>query len=69
MKAPEPESEYLTTREVAALCRVDPRTVSLWIRKGHLMAIRPTGGKYLIPKDQPAILAIKESSELTNGDS
>lgn len=34
----------LTPREVAALFRVDPKTVGRWARDGKLTAIRTLGG-------------------------
>lgn len=34
----------LTPREVAALFRVDPKTVTRWARDGKLEAIRTLGG-------------------------
>jgi excisionase family DNA binding protein len=44
--------DRLTTKEVAALFQVGPRTVTRWVKEGHLVAIRPTGGKLLYPVDQ-----------------
>ncbi len=34
----------LTPAEVAALFRVDPKTVTRWAKAGKLTAIRPLGG-------------------------
>lgn len=39
----EPE-ELLTPAEVAALFRVDPKTVTRWAKAGKLSAIRTLGG-------------------------
>ena len=39
-----PQQELLTPREVAALFRVDPKTVSRWASEGRLNAIRTLGG-------------------------
>lgn len=36
--------ELLTPREVAALFRVDPKTVTRWAKAGKLTAIRTLGG-------------------------
>jgi excisionase family DNA binding protein len=40
---PEPE-ELLTPAEVAAMFRVNPKTVTRWARSGKLTAIRTLGG-------------------------
>ena len=40
----ENEERLLTTGEVAALWRVEPKTVTRWARKGKLNAIRTLGG-------------------------
>jgi excisionase family DNA binding protein len=47
--------EMLTTNEVAALFQRHPRTIGRWHKEGHLVAVRPTGGKYLFPSSQEAI--------------
>ncbi len=36
--------QLLTPREVAALFRVDPKTVTRWAKDGKLAAIRTLGG-------------------------
>ena len=41
--APEPE-QLLTPSEVAAMFRVNPKTVTRWARAGKLTAIRTLGG-------------------------
>jgi excisionase family DNA binding protein len=41
--SPEPES-LLTPAEVAALFRVDPKTVTRWAKAGKLSSIRTLGG-------------------------
>lgn len=41
--APEPEA-LLTPAEVAALFRVDPKTVTRWAKAGKLSSIRTLGG-------------------------
>jgi excisionase family DNA binding protein len=38
------ESHLLTPSEVAALFRVDPKTVTRWAQQGKLHAIRTLGG-------------------------
>jgi excisionase family DNA binding protein len=42
-RAPEPEP-LLTPSEVAAMFRVDPKTVTRWAKAGKLSAIRTLGG-------------------------
>lgn len=45
MTAPIPENEHLLTpAEVAALFRVDPKTVTRWAKAGKLASIRTLGG-------------------------
>jgi excisionase family DNA binding protein len=51
----EPTPDMLISAEVAALFQVDPRTVTRWVKEGHLIAVRPTGGKLLFPATQPTI--------------
>jgi excisionase family DNA binding protein len=41
--SPEPE-RLLTPAEVAAMFRVDPKTVTRWARAGKLSSIRTLGG-------------------------
>ena len=41
--SPEPE-ELLTPSEVAAMFRVNPKTVTRWARSGKISAIRTLGG-------------------------
>ncbi|CAB4759510.1 MAG: BldC family transcriptional regulator [Actinobacteria bacterium] len=50
MTARGPESDYLLTpSEVAALFRVDPKTVSRWAKAGKLTSIRTLGGHRRYP--------------------
>lgn len=42
-RSPEPE-ELLTLAEVATMCRVDPKTVTRWMKAGKLTSIRTLGG-------------------------
>lgn len=45
MSAPQNETDkLLTPGEVAALFRVDPKTVTRWAKAGKLTAIRTLGG-------------------------
>ena len=39
-----PENRLLTPAEVAAMLRVDPKTVTRWARAGKITAIRTLGG-------------------------
>jgi excisionase family DNA binding protein len=41
---PGDEERLLTPAEVAALFRVDPKTVTRWAKDGHLESIRTLGG-------------------------
>ena len=38
------ESELFTSGEVAAMFRVDPKTVTRWARAGKISAVRTLGG-------------------------
>ena len=40
----QPESPLLTPAEVAALFRVDPKTVTRWAQQGKIRSIRTLGG-------------------------
>ena len=40
----QPESRLLTPAEVAALFRVDPKTVTRWAQQGKIHSIRTLGG-------------------------
>lgn len=40
----EPENRFLTPAEVAAMFRVDPKTVARWAKAGRLTSIRTPGG-------------------------
>ena len=44
--------ELMTTGEVAALFRVDPKTVHTWARDGRIACIRTPGGhrRYPVPE-------------------
>ena len=45
MNTPMPEAEaLLTPAEVAAMFRVDPKTVTRWAKAGKLSSIRTLGG-------------------------
>ncbi len=39
-----PDTKLLTPAEVAAMLRVDPKTVTRWARAGKLSSIRTPGG-------------------------
>ena len=41
---PQPRDDLLTPAEVAALFRVNPKTVTRWARAGKITAIRTLGG-------------------------
>ncbi len=42
----------LTPAEVAAIFRVDPKTVTRWAKEGKLQAVRTLGGHRRYPEDQ-----------------
>ena len=44
MKAGDTNEKLLTPSEVAALFRVDPKTVTRWAKAGKLSSIRTLGG-------------------------
>jgi len=44
MNAPLDEGKLLTPSEVAALFRVDPKTVTRWAKAGKIGSIRTLGG-------------------------
>lgn len=48
---PEPE-QLLTPAEVAALFRVDPKTVTRWAKAGKLTSIRTLGGHRRYPAQE-----------------
>lgn len=57
----------LTPRDVAALFRVDPSTVSRWVRAGHLPSVRTPGGhhRYRMADVMPLL---QERGEVIDGD-
>ena len=50
-KSPDVQS-LLTPAEVAALFRVDPKTVTRWAKAGKLTSIRTLGGHRRYPEDE-----------------
>jgi excisionase family DNA binding protein len=44
MRTPTPATELLKPAEVAAMFRVDPKTVTRWAQEGKLTSIRTLGG-------------------------
>ncbi len=64
-KSAEPE-ELLTPSEVAAMFRVNPKTVTRWARSGKISAIRTLGGHRRFRKSEiTRILA--EGGQLDGG--
>lgn len=51
---------YYTTKEVAALFRVDPKTIKRWIASGKLKASRTPGGHYRF--SEQAVKALQKES-------
>ena len=62
----EPEV-LLTPSEVAALFRVDPKTVTRWAKSGKLTAIRTLGGHRRYRQSEVQAL-LKSSSTSTGGE-
>lgn len=50
-KSPDAQA-LLTPAEVAALFRVDPKTVTRWAKAGKLTSIRTLGGHRRYPEDE-----------------
>lgn len=44
MNQPQPEHELLKPSEVAAIMRVDPKTVTRWAKEGKVRCIKTLGG-------------------------
>jgi excisionase family DNA binding protein len=62
---PEPE-RLLTPAEVAAMFRVDPKTVTRWAKDGRLTAVRTLGGhrRYL----ESEVLALLRAARSADAD-
>ena len=56
----EPHERLLTPREVAALFRVDPKTVTRWADEGRLSSVRTLGGHRRYRESQ--VLSLLEES-------
>jgi excisionase family DNA binding protein len=56
------EPELLTPAEVAAMFRVDPKTVTRWAKAGKLSSIRTLGGHRRYHADE--IRALLESDQV-----
>lgn len=63
--APEPE-QLLTPAEVAAMFRVNPKTVTRWARAGKISAIRTLGGhrRFRASEVQKFLEQVDEPTEL-----
>jgi excisionase family DNA binding protein len=63
--SPEPQpEELLTPSEVAAMFRVNPKTVTRWARSGKISAIRTLGGhRRFRASEVRALLAQNESRD------
>ena len=57
--------ELLTPAEVAALFRVDPKTVTRWAKAGRVDCIRTLGGHRRYPATQFAHLLDQQSAATT----
>lgn len=60
-----PSDVFLTSEEVAAVFRVDAKTVTRWARLGYLEAFKPPGGKRRLfrREDVEALLARPEEGQ------
>lgn len=59
----EPEA-LLTPAEVAALFRVDPKTVTRWAKTGKLTAIRTLGGhRRYLESEVKSLMAVPEQAD------
>jgi excisionase family DNA binding protein len=63
---PEPEA-LLTPAEVAALFRVDPKTVTRWAKAGKLSSIRTLGGHRRYRESEVKALLAGLARERHNG--
>jgi excisionase family DNA binding protein len=51
-----PSERLLLPREVAALMRVDPKTVTRWAKKGRISSVLTPGGHRRIPSSAVCLL-------------
>ena len=58
------DSALMTPREVAALFRVDPKTVTRWADEGRLSSIRTLGGHRRYKSDEVYALLGEDSREI-----
>ena len=67
MLRPREQEVLLTPAEVAALFRVDPKTVTRWAKAGKLTAIRTLGGhrRYRQSEVQSLLKSVPGSSSTT----
>lgn len=56
----------LTPSEVAAMFRVDPKTVSRWAAAGKIPSVRTLGGHRRYPADEVRRLLTEPSPEVPN---
>lgn len=59
------ENELMTPSEVAALFRVDPKTVARWADSGKLPSVRTLGGHRRFPRKD--VLETMKRSQGTDG--
>jgi len=58
LKPVEPNERLLTPAEVAAIFRVDPKTVTRWANAGKLRAVRTLGGHRRYIESEVRALAV-----------
>jgi len=69
MNTPTPEAEaLLTPAEVAAMFRVDPKTVTRWAKAGKLSSIRTLGGHRRYRESEVKALLHGTLPQQRNGD-
>ncbi|MDP9806572.1 excisionase family DNA binding protein [Trueperella bonasi] len=59
------ENDLMTPAEVAALFRVDPKTVARWADSGKLPSVRTLGGHRRFPR-KDVLATIQQSQETNN---
>jgi len=64
-EAPHEPEKLLTPSEVAAIFRVDPKTVTRWAKVGRLSSVRTLGGHRRFPQSEVFQLLAEAQSPRT----
>ncbi|MEV7012019.1 helix-turn-helix domain-containing protein [Streptosporangium sp. NPDC051022] len=64
---PMSQERLLTSKEVAGLFRVDPKTVVRWANQGALAAIRTPGGRLYRYPESVVLAALRDGLTFTIG--